>query len=346
MATLTNTIELVTDVIDAFKVKFPMLSSMATDFSNEQARLGDTVRGRILSTPAVADYDATNGYKATDAGANANTLSSDVSVTLNKHKHVPVKVDYIEQISTRRNLYNEVVNEMAYALGKDMTDYVLGLATQTSVPHEVALGAAGTTNTANADFDALVNANKVLTANGASATGRFGIVNSDVFAYIESDQRVSSGDYHGQLRQGSGYGVLTNIAGFDAVYEYPSLPDVETTAGTSDGLRGLFMERRGVVLASRVPTDMDQIARSLGVPSIASSNVVSDADTGLSFLNITYQDPHTFDLYTTTTLIYGAIMGANTAGDNSLLSKGIVRLCNDPQSSGDFTNTIVNYGAA
>lgn len=325
MATLTNTVELVTDVIDAFKVRFPMLSAMATDFSSEEAKLGDTIRGRVSSVPSAQDYGA-NGYK--DNASSANSLTEDVSITLNQHKHVPVKVDYIDQISTKRNLYNEVVGQMAFQLGKTMTDFVLGKVTQANFSHDLA----GTT--ANSDYDALATATKILNANGAQPTGRYGIVNSDVFKSLETDERIASGDYHGQQRGGNAYGVLSNVGGFEAIYEYPDMP------ANSETLTGFFADRSALVIASRVPTDMDAVAQSLGVPSIAKTEIVSDADTGLSFMNITYQDPHTFDMYTTTTVIYGAYAGAEGGTDNSGTDKGGLRLCTTAQSSGDFTTAL------
>jgi len=330
-ATLTNTIELLTDVIDAFKTRFPMITAMATDFSNEEARLGDTIRGRVMTSPTTQDYGA-NGYK--DNAADANSLSNDVTVTLNQHKHVPIKVDYINQISTRRNLYNEVVGEMAHALGKGMVDYVLGEYDAANISNEVVA------TEANSDLDVLLTANKVLNTRGASPTGRYAIVNSDVFAYLQSDERVSSGDYYGQRRDGNAYGVLSNIGGFENVYEYPDLPSNDSV------MTGLFADRSAIVLAARVPSDFDQVAASLGVPSIAKTEVVTDADTGLSFMNITYQDPHTFDLYTTTTVIYGAhVGGAGTADAGT--DKGGLRLVNAESAEADAVHhTVVNYGGA
>ncbi len=46
-----------------------------------------------------------------------NPDHTDVPVTINRHKHVPVKLDYIDQISTNRNLYEEQVGNLAYSLG-------------------------------------------------------------------------------------------------------------------------------------------------------------------------------------------------------------------------------------
>lgn len=325
MATLSTT-ELITDVIDAFKVRFPLMSAIGTDFSSEEAKLNQTITGRILSLPSVQDYDGTDGYKANSASA--NSLTTDVSVTLNRHKHVPIKVDFLDQVSTKRDLYAETVGNMAYALGKEAFDYTMGLVTAANFSHEVV----GTE--ANSDYDALSTVNKVLNKNGASATGRIGIVNSEVFAALDSDQRIASGDYHGQQRGASAYGQLSSVGGFESIFEYPDLPT------NSEGLSGFFTDKTGIVMASRIPNDVEALANRIGIPAISKVDVVSDADTGLTMMGITYQDAGTFDVYTTLTWIYGVSAGAQGGADDSLTDKGGVRLATTATSTGDYTQSI------
>jgi hypothetical protein len=311
MATLSTT-ELITDVIDAFKVRFPLMSAIGTDFSSDEAKLGQTITGRILSLPSVQDYDGTDGYKANSASA--NSLTTDVSVTLNRHKHVPIKVDFIDQVSTKRDLYAETVGNMAYALGKEAFDYTMGLVTEANFTNEVTL------SHANSDYDALSAVNKVMNTNGASATGRIGIVNSDVFQTLDSDQRIASGDYHGQQKGASAYGVLSNVSGFESIFEYPDLPD------NSQSLSGFFTDKTGIVMASRIPNDVEALANRIGIPAISKVDVVSDADTGLTMMGITYQDAGTFDVYTTLTWIYGVSAGTQGGSAGDLTDKGGVRL--------------------
>lgn len=311
MATLSTT-ELLTDVIDAFKVRFPIMGSIGTDFSSEEAKLDQTVTARVLSLPTVRDYDGTDGYKAN--AANANSLTTDVSVTLNRHKHVPVKVDFLETASTKRDLYSEVVGTMAYALGKEAFDYAMSQVVQANFTHEI------TASEANSDYDALATATKVMNANGCAPTGRIGIVNSGVFKSLDSDQRIASGDYHGQQRGGNAYGVLSNVSGFESIFEYPDLP------ANSENLTGFFTDKTGIVMANRVPSDMEALAGRLGVPSIAKVDVVEDADSGLTLMGLTYMEAGTFDLYTTVAWIYGVSAGAQGGTDNSLTDKGGLRL--------------------
>ncbi len=330
MATLNQT-EVLTDVLDAFKTRYPVFSNIGTDFSSAEARLGDTIRGRIASVPSVTNYggDAGSGegYK-TDA-TSANSLTADVDIVLNKHKHVPIKVDYIDQISTKRDLYNEVIGNVAYALGNQVFSDMLATLTQANFTNEIVA------STANSDFDMLTLGNKILNANGANPQGRFGLVNSDVFRSLQGDSRIASGDFYGKL-QTSSYGTLEGLVGFENIIEVPNLP----TTGT---LTGFFGDQSSIVMATRLPTDMDAVASRLGVPSIAKTETVTDPDSGLSFLGITYQDPHTFDLYTTVTLLYGFTAGAQGGANNSSMDKAGFRVCTTAQSTGGdagFSNAL------
>ena len=86
-------------------------------------------------------------------------------------------------------------------------------------------------------------------------------------------------------------------------------------------------------MANRIPNDVEALANRIGIPAISKVDVVSDADTGLTFMGITYQDAGTFDVYTTLTWIYGVSAGAQGGTDLSLTDKGGVRLCTSAQGS-------------
>ncbi len=302
MSTL-STAEIILDVLEAFKVQFPQLGSFGTDFSNKTAKLDQQIIARIVSVPSVQDYDATTGYEAN--AANANDLTVDVPVTLNRHKHVPIKVDYIEQISTKRDLYNEVVGNMAYALGKEAFDFGMGLTVAANFSEESIF------SLANSDKDMLTDVTKDMNLIGAAGKGRYGIVNSSVFETLDNDTRISSGDFYGQRREENAYGHLKGIAGFKDIFEYPDMPD------NSENQSAFFGDKRAIVLASRIPTDMEALADRLGVPKIAKMEPVSDPDTGLTFMAITWQKSGTFDLFTTLAWIYGISAGSQggSAGD-------------------------------
>lgn len=113
------------------------------------------------------------------------------------------------------------------------------------------------------------------------------------------------------MRQGHAHGHLRNVAGFEDVYEYPDLP------ANSENLSGYFGIRAGIVMSSRLPTNMSEVASRLGIPKIAKTEVVTDEETGLSLLGITWQKSGTFDLLTTMVWLYGISAGkqGGSAGD-------------------------------
>lgn len=300
------------DVIDAFKVRFPMITRLGTDFSTKTAKLGETITARISTVPTVRDYDATAGYEAN--AANANDLTIDVPVALNRHKHVPVKIDYIDQISTNRNLYDEAVGNMAFALGAEAFGHGMGLAVAANFSQN------STFSVFNSDKDMLDDIAGDMNIIGASPIGRYGVVSTAVFNTLDNDRRIASGDYHGQRREGQAYGVLRNVAGFEEILEFPSMP------GNSENLTGFFADRSAIVMASRIPNDVEKLAKSLGIPSIAKVEVVTDPETGLTLMGITWQKSGTFDLHTTLVWVYGMAAGKQGGSTGAVTDYGGHRL--------------------
>jgi len=311
MSTLSTT-QLIQDVLDAFKVRFPMLNRIGTEFSTETARLGQTVKARITSLPTVRDYDAAAGYEAN--AANANDLSTDVDVTLNRHKHAPIRIDYLDQISTNRNLYDEAVGNLAFALGKEAFEHAMSLVVAANFSQSSIF------TVASSDKDMLDDVKADMNAVGAAPIGRYGIVSSGVYSALEADARISSGHYHGQMTGGNAYGVLRGISGFEEIYEYPSMPS------NSENLTGFFGDRSGIVMASRLPNDVEKLASSLGIPRIAKVEVFTDSGTGLSLMGITWQKAGVFDVYTTLVWIYGMAAGKQGGANGALADYGGHRL--------------------
>lgn len=298
MALTLTTGQILELVIDAFKTRLPFLmSSFAIDMSDERAKFNEEINARIVGLPTVQDYDASTGYKAN--AAESKSLLNDVPVTMNRHKHVPIKLDFLDQASTNKaiNLIDEATMNAGFALAKSVADYCLSLALAAnfSQSSEFAL--------ADSDRDMLTNIREDLNGVGCNPMGRFGIVNSAVMSALTGDSRIASDDYHGQRIEGEGFGRLINIEGFGNIWEYPDMP------ANGEDLTGLFGSKESIVCATRLPKDNLDVAKRLGIPQIASSEVMTDEDTGLSLLGIKWIEPGTFDIYTTVAIMYGAAAG-------------------------------------
>jgi hypothetical protein len=310
-----STTVLLGDIMAAFKVRFPMLfgpAGFGTDFSADPARLNDQIIAKIRTLPAVSTYDGTTGYE--NGATEASALYVDVPVTLNQHKHVPVKVDYLDQIAARQDLYNGVVSDMAFVLGKSVVDFALGLV----IADNFSYGANVTQQ--NANKDTLDAATKKLNINGCSPIGRFGIVNSGFYNGLEGDSRIASGDYHGQQRTDNAYGSLTNVSGFSRIYEYPDLPT------NAQQLNAFFGVSQAIALASRVPADVSKLAARIGIPTIAKFDTLSDPNSGLTLMGIEWMKSGVFDIYTTVVLLYGGNAGRQAGVAGTICDKAGYRV--------------------
>ena len=128
MSLTLQTTQILDLVLDAFKVRLPFLmNAFATDFTDERVNLNQTVNARIASLPTVQNYDATTGYKAN--AAESESLLNDVPVTIDQHKHVPIKLDFLKEAESVRqiNLLEEATANGGYVLAKSIADYCLGL---------------------------------------------------------------------------------------------------------------------------------------------------------------------------------------------------------------------------
>jgi len=307
MALTLSTGQILDLVMDAFKVRLPFLvGAFATDFSSEQAKLNQTIIAHIAGLPTVRDYDATTGYKAN--AAESTSLLTDVPVVINRHKHVPIKLDFLDAASTvqQLNLLETATMNCGYVLAKSMADYCLSLVLDANFSQNSIF------TVANSDLDALANIREDMNAKGANTMGRFGIVGSGVMTTLTTDSRISSGDYHGQRIGTEALGHLVGIQGFANIWEYPDMP------ANAENLTGFFGTRESILLATRVPKDATEIAKAAGIPQIASFETLTDEDTGLTLLGIKWVEQGTFDVYCTVAVMYGAVAGSQGGADGAL----------------------------
>ncbi len=307
MALTLSTTQILELVLDAFKVRLPFLvSAFATDFSGEKAKLNQTVNARIAGLPAVQDYNADTGYK--NGAADAKSLLNDVPVTINQHKHVPIKLDFLDAASTVQqiNLLEEATMNCGYVLAKSIADYCLALARSANFSE------ASTFTADNSDLDMLVAIREAMNGRGVNTSGRFGIVNSSVMSTLTTDSRIASGDYHGQRIGAEALGHLVALQGFANIWEYPDMPD------NGENQSGFFGTRESVILATRVPSDTSEIAKAAGIPQVASFETLTDEDTGLTLLGIKWVEQGTFDVYCTVAVMYGAVAGSQGGSAGTL----------------------------
>ena len=304
MPTLTPTV-ILADIAAAVAVQTPLLSRVASDFTAEPLKKGQTAIAHVGSRPSVIDYDAAEGYGET--AAEGSSLFADRSIVIDQHKHAPIKLSYLSTLTDQKEVYNRAIAEAAAALGKAVVDDGLAKVLDANFSQKTV------ETVANTDRDTLGSIRKAMNEKGALTTGRTAIVNSDVFEALEGDPRIASKDYYGQQTEENALGCLRNVAGFGMVCEYPDLP------GNSENLTGVGLDTRAMAIKTGIPNDMEAMRNSLGIPSIANIELITDPASGLTLMGIFWQQPGTFDLMMSVTVMWGWSVGSDGGADGALL---------------------------
>ncbi|KAB2673889.1 MAG: hypothetical protein DVB31_02920 [Verrucomicrobia bacterium] len=282
--------------LDLLKFTFPVLGRITTDFTSENAALNQTVTTRRRSVPTVTDYNATTGYARSDA------TTTDVSITIDKHKAVEIGFTANDLSSTRRLLFGEQEEGMHYALGKAMVDDLYALI--------LAAAYTNTTTQAQAGFDrsTLVTLAQALTLRGVPTMGRALLLNTPYFGQLQTDASiVQLGTF--QDRSLIQEYKLPPIAGFQPL-EAPNLP-------TTGSLAGFAFTPDAIAMATRVPNDYASIFP--GATGGGVTTVVTNEDTGISVMQVQYVNHQLGQSALRVALMYG-VATAQVASGQLLLS--------------------------
>lgn len=268
------------------KLEFPVLSRVTTDFSNLNAQFNQTIKTRTRAVPTVGTYSEADGYVATSAS------TTDVPVTIDQHKFVEIPFSVNELASTARNLFEEQIEGMQYALGKDMVDALYALMLVGNF--------ANTTTQASSSALARADIQKAkgeLNKRGVPQNVRTLLVHTDALTTLLSDTGILNLATY-QRPEIIEKGVIVNVAGFDIV-EAPNL--VTTGNQTAFGF-----SPDALVIASRVPNDYTSI-----LPGASYGNVstVTNPDTGLSVQSVQYVNHQTGKTNWRVALMYGVAKG-------------------------------------
>ena len=307
--------EILTDVMDAFKLETPELfqpGGFGTDFSSKTAVLNDKITAKIAHVPLVGNYDRANGgFK--NATQDVTTLIEDVPVVLDQFKIVTVNITWLTQLASKINLYQEAIRNYGYALGKYVVDYALSQATAANFSNQVAV-AAGNINLDTFDGDV----RNALNAQKASNRGRYGIVSTQVASKLGSDDRVRSSLFYGALNGDQGYRIWRNLAGFSFIREYPDMFN-------GGNLGGLFSDSRGIAIASR-QLDFSNAADKLGVPKVMEFYPMVDEESGVNMTGAAWQEAGTGDVYVSAGLLFGIGAGKQGGAVGTITDNAAVRL--------------------
>ena len=303
--------EILMDVLDAFKLELFPVTGFSTDFSSKTAVKGDTITAHIATLPTAQDYDPTTGF-ANNATA-AESLLTDVPVTLDTFKHVPVQVKFLSQLQSKLPLYKETVRNTGYVLAKLFLDTALGKVTAANFDTKEPIAVA------NFTLDSMEQLRTDLNNNKAYNRGRFGIVNTAYAQALQADDRVKSSLFYAQLNGDQGYRVFKNIAGFPQVLEYPDFPT------NGEFLGGFFGDPRAIVIANRL-IDFANVAEEMSVPKIMDFFPITDPETGLTMIGVAWQQPGTGDVFYSVGVLFGITAGKQGGANGAITAKAGLRL--------------------
>jgi len=223
MPTLSTPL-LLQDTLKAYRTLFPMLGNMGTQFDKTPLRLNEQVTAHIRVLPTAANVDPTTGYK--NGAVQGRSLMVDIPITVDSHRHVPIEWAHLDAIKDHKDSVEGATNDAAFVLGREMVLSVLNKVTGGTITGELIEA------TANVDLETLETINTAMNIAGAAPGGRVGIVSSAVAGALSLDSRIASKDYYGIRTNGQAYRVFNNIAGFQAIYEFPDMPENNTTGQT------------------------------------------------------------------------------------------------------------------
>jgi hypothetical protein len=282
------------DVLDFLKKKFPILTTVATDFSDEPVRLNTHIITRVVTPPIVQSFTQANGYNPSSG------VSTDVSVTINQFRYAAISFYDDELASTPRNLVAEQVEAAAYSLGKDATDQLLALTSTANFTKSVV-------TSANFARSTLTAARATLRKAGANPY-YFGILNSDAWQYLTSDQTMINTFMLNVNNANVNFedGHIQGISGFRDVYEYSDLNITNTT------VNGFFASKNALIMAARVPSDPAAFVADIPVNAIIKN--VQDEDTGITLQYRYHYDVQRGRLNMILTWIFGVALGVTGHG--------------------------------
>ncbi len=307
--------EILTDVLDAFKLETPELfgpNGFGTDFSSKTAVLGDVVTAKIAHVPLTGTYDAANGgFK--NAQQAVTSLIEDVPVTLNQFRVVTVNVSWLTQLASKIQLYKEAVRNYGFALGKFVVDTALATVTPGNFSNNVSVALANLNlDTFDGSIRDQLNGQKV------SNRGRFCIVNTAAASKLGSDDRVRSSLFYGALNGDQGYRKWMNLAGFSYIREYPDM-----FAGNN--LLGVAGDSRAIAVATR-QIEFSNAADQLGVPKVMEFYPMTDEESGINMTGAAWQEAGTGDVFVSCGILFGVSAGKQGGANGTITDNAGCRI--------------------
>jgi len=304
-----STDEIAGDILAAFTAALPPMRLCVTDVSPSRAAKDQTIITHVSSLPTVRD-----GLTSFEAGqAEAENILVDVPVTLDKLKHVTIRIDAFTGLRGWPTLYARMVENGAHALARQVFDDMLAEVTADNFSHETRVDELPPqTPQLIRDIRGRLN------TQDAAPIGRFGIIHPDIAAEMAASPQIPTLTLYDQLTGAHAVRRFTNASGFAEIWEYADFPG-------DDGLRGFFGDPRAWIFASRLPDHGDAL-EVLDFPPVQRFETVTDAETGLTVLAIFWEQQGTLHEFMALAILYGIAAGKQGGAADSITDRAGHRL--------------------
>ncbi len=330
------------------KNRLNWLPYFSTDLRNEPAQFGQPIFTRYLTPPAVATFVPGVGFttdastiSTASAGTNQSgvqtqasgtrTLSvpsaTDVTVTLNQFKGVPLAFPVTTLAATPRNLFAEQRGAQLYALAEHINSHVLGkifAATWTGPVTSFAI--------TNLDLKGFLTIKNRMELSKVPDIGRYALMHSyfqdglqadgnlltakAILALINKDQssfeEADMPPIFGVRPLGSQLAIGT--IGSATLGTATIAADGSTVTFGSNNAVGFAGNMSSMLFVARIPQDFTQAANQLGIPASYGVEIVTEPDSGLSLMIFKNVNTATWSIEVTACLMYGAAQGDPRVG--------------------------------
>lgn len=276
--------------LELFKMAFPVLSRITTDFSDMPAQFKQTIATRVVMVPSVQTYDPTlvNGRPNGWTNVVATAQTTDVLITLDEHVGVPIVFDANTLASTIRRLFDEMAPAASYSLAKYFVEKIYKLWTPANYNAYAAKnGAKVPTAYANypvgiGDFarSTMTKLAAIFNPNEVPVNDRSCLLNSPYFEQLACDPSLVTFFAGQRAPEIVTDNQLPKLGGFMPI-EAPNL----NAPNVTPNLVGMALHKAGAVAMTRLSNDYTQ---ALPGSSYGSVTTIRDPDIGISVVLVQY----------------------------------------------------------
>ena len=238
--------------------RYPVIGSIATDFSNQQIPYGASLIAKIPTVGSLQTYSAASGY------APSAVTATDVTVVMNQHAFTAFSFNDQELTQISPQLFNQFAESFAVEIGQGVMASISALWTPGNYTYSPTVQALTGVNRLT-----MIQAETQLNSRNAPKDGRFAVLNSYAYGQLLQDPYLASSlfvkDFQGI--ESANIPVINGVK----VSEYSALP-------TGSNLQGVMGSRDSVAFVARVPLD----PTALNVPAVGNITVVTDPVSNLS----------------------------------------------------------------